>query len=239
MLTENLIEASNPFKKQEAKILNLQEDGTVTLKIENPFLLLNYDSVIIYPIDKRKITEKQRKMVWSLIGDIAEWMGESKSSASKSLINEAMKINFMHSSNEDYEKLFSLSNAPVSLVLEYQKFLISFIIENDIPTKEPLYNNVINFSDYIYQCLCNKKCCICGQKSDLHHCNIDNSRVGMGRNRNTIIHEGLSVLPLCRKHHTEIHTVPEKEFFNKYHIDGPVKMDKHLCELYGVKYFVT
>jgi len=85
--------------------------------------------------------------------------------------------------------------------------------------------------DYIYHCLITKKCCICGRHTDLHH--VD--RIGMGRDRNDIMHEGMEALPLCREHHTEAHTMPDAEFFGRYHLTGGIFMDKTLCRLYGLK----
>ena len=59
--------------------------------------------------------------------------------------------------------------------------------------------------------------------------------VGMGRDRTDIIHEGLEVLPLCREHHREAHTMPDTDFFEKYHIPGGIILDRTLCRLYGLK----
>ena len=224
----------NPYGRQKATVLGLSEDGRVLLKVDNPMLLAKCKTVFISPNDTRQISNNQRRMVWALIGFIAEWQGESKSSTMKTMINEAMKYDFLSLAGENIGESFSLSNAPVSVVCEYQKFLIDFIVENDIPTDKPLYEYVDDNDRYIYSCLAKQRCCVCGKKSDLHHCNIDGSRVGMGRDRRTIIHEGLSVLPLCRKHHNEIHMAPENEFFARYHI-SPIKLDKNLCRRYGLK----
>lgn len=59
--------------------------------------------------------------------------------------------------------------------------------------------------------------------------------VGMGRDRTDIIHEGMEVLPLCREHHQEAHTMPDADFFARYHLPGGVTMDRTLCRLYGLK----
>ena len=223
----------NPYGRQKATILGTSDDGRVLLKVDDLSLIDKCKSVFITPNDTRQITSNQRRMVWALIGYIAEWQGESKASTMKTMVNEAMKYDFLSLAGEDIGEPFSLSNAPMSLVREYQKFLIDFIVENDIQTDRPLYEYVDDNDRYIYSCLAKQRCCVCGKKSDLHHCNIDGSRVGMGRDRRTIIHEGLSVLPLCREHHNEIHTMPENEFFEKYHI-SPIKLDKNLCRRYGL-----
>ena len=89
---------------------------------------------------------------------------------------------------------------------------------------------VDDIDDYVLACLTQKKCVICGAKADLHHCET----VGMGRNRDEIIHEGMEVLPLCREHHTEAHTIGRDSFNSKYHIHG-VEADKTICKIYGLK----
>jgi hypothetical protein len=58
----------------------------------------------------------------------------------------------------------------------------------------------------------------------------------MGRNRDTIIHEGMEVLPLCREHHTEVHTIGRDSFMKKYHLgDHGIEADKTICRIYGLK----
>lgn len=228
-------ESINLFGKQVAQILGISDDGRILLHVENPQLLRRYKQVELRPIDKRKLSNKQRSMCWALIGAIAEWQGDSKAQTMKDMVNEAMKLDLLEQSGEGPEEMFSLSDAPMSVICKYQTFLIDFIIENDIPTSKPLYSYADDLERYMYTCLANRHCCICGKKADLHHSNLDGSRVGMGRDRTQIIHEGLSVMPLCREHHTEIHTMPENEFLEKYHLPGPIKLDKHLCLLLGVK----
>ena len=186
-----------------------------------------YKECLVQPIDGRSLSDQQRKMCYALLREISEYTGQGMDSA-----KEWMKIKFLAEDLEQTaDKIFSLSNAPMSLVCAFQRFLIRFILEWDIPCRFSLLEYVDDVADYIYSCLVTKKCCICGAPTDLHH--ID--RVGMGRNRNDMIHEGLEVLPLCREHHQEAHTMPDAEFFERYHIPGGVVMDKTLCRLYGLK----
>ena len=90
---------------------------------------------------------------------------------------------------------------------------------------------VDDIQDYVYSCLVNKKCAVCGKPADLHH--IDH--VGTGRDRDEIIHEGMEAMPLCREHYTEAHTIGQKTFEDKYHFDGGIILDKTLCRIYGLK----
>ena len=186
-----------------------------------------YKECLVQPIDSRSLSDQQRKMCYALLREISEYTGQGMDSA-----KEWMKIKFLAEDLEQTaDKIFSLSNAPMSLVCAFQRFLIRFILEWDIPCRFSLLEYVDDVADYIYSCLVTKKCCICGAPTDLHH--ID--RVGMGRNRHDMIHEGMEVLPLCREHHQEAHTMPDAEFFERYHIPGGVVIDKTLCRLYGLK----
>lgn len=186
-----------------------------------------FKECLVQPMDSRPLSDKQRKACYALMGVIADYAGMSKDRT-----KELMKLKFLSENMEDMsERIFSLSNAPMSLVCAFQRFLVQFILEWDIPTDFSLLDMVDDVSDYIYGCLVNKKCVICGRPADLHH--ID--RVGAGRNRDEIIHEGMEVLPLCREHHTEAHTMPDKDFFERYHLPGGIVADKTICRIYGLR----
>ena len=178
-------------------------------------------------LDGRQLSDKQRRACYAMIGAIADWSGDDKTS-----IKEYMKLEFWADHLEDLnEQIFSLSNAPMSLVAEFQRFLVRFIVSNDIPTQWSLLGFVDDIQDYVYSCLVSKKCCVCGRAADLHH--VD--RVGMGRDRQEIIHEGMRALPLCRIHHDEAHTKGAEEFEALYHLGDGVELDKTLCRIYGLK----
>lgn len=186
-----------------------------------------YKKCLIQLVDSRPLSGKQRRSCYAMIGEIADYMGEEKAEA-----KDFLKLRFLTNEATDLaDGIFSLSNAPMSLVAAFQRFLVRFIVRHDIPTKVPMLDYVDDIGDYVYACLINKKCVVCGRQADLHHV----ERIGMGRNRKEIIHEGMECLPLCREHHTEAHTMPDAEFFDKYHLDGGVELDKTLCRIYGLK----
>jgi hypothetical protein len=54
-----------------------------------------------------------------------------------------------------------------------------------------------------------------------------------GGNRERINHIGLQCLPLCREHHTSLHTMGNKDFMEKYHLQS-VAIDKKIAKLYGL-----
>ena len=207
-------------RRQELLIRAPYDDWVTLTKRE-------YSQVLVQPIDGRPLSDKQRKCCYALIREIADYTGQGIDPT-----KEWMKLKFLADDLEQTaDKIFSLSNAPMSLVCAFQRYLVRFILDWDIPCRFSLLDMVDDVHDYIYSCLLNKKCCICGAHTDLHH--ID--RVGMGRDRNDIIHEGLEVLPLCREHHTEAHTMPDAEFFAKYHLPGGIVMDATLCRIYKLK----
>lgn len=186
-----------------------------------------YKECNVQLIDSRTLSDKQRRTCYALLGEIADFSGMSKGQT-----KEYMKIKFLADELQTTaDRIFSLSNAPMSLVCAFQRFLVRFILDWDIPCNFPLLEFVDDVSDYVYACLINKKCCVCGKNADLHH--IDH--VGTGRNRDEIIHEGMEVLPLCREHHTEAHTIGQTSFNDKWHIEKGIEADKTICRIYKLK----
>jgi hypothetical protein len=183
--------------------------------------------VWVEQIDARPLSEKQRRSCYAMIREIAEWSGDTTEA-----VKEALKLDFWCAEMlKTADRMFSLSDAPMSIVAAFQSWLARFIVRNDVPTNRPMLEYVDDIGDYVYACLVNKKCPICGRKADLHHLDA----VGMGRDRDEIIHEGMAVLPLCREHHTEIHTIGKADFLTKYHLDGGIEADKTICKIYGLK----
>lgn len=214
----------------KGKIIDLKEDGTAIIQAQLSLArLIHQETTECYvePIDRRPLSDKQRRMCYALIHAISEWSGQESED-----LKEYFKISFMTENVDTLaDKIFSLSNAPMSLVAAFQRFLIKFIISNDVPTKRPLLEYVDDIDDYVYMCLIHKKCAVCGKKADLHH--IDT--VGMGNDRTQIQHEGRKAITLCREHHTEYHTIGKSEFLEKYHLNGGIKIDRTILKIYGLK----
>lgn len=210
--------------------MDVREDGTAI--IEAPINLSAYihrqvTECYVEAIDGRTLSDKQRRMCYALINAIAEWSGNTTED-----IKQAFKLEFWANHVDTLaDKIFSLSDAPMSLVAEFQRFLINFILSNDVPVKRPLIEYVDDINEYVYMCLIHKKCAVCGRPADLHH--IDT--VGMGNDRTEITHEGREAISLCRAHHTEIHTIGKQEFFAKYHFDKGVTIDKTILKIYNLR----
>lgn len=208
-----------------------ERSGVLTIKAQYPdwpiMLKRGYKECAVQLIDSRPLSDKQRRACYALLREIGDYTGQGTDST-----KEWMKIKFLAEDlGETADKIFSLSNAPMSLVCAFQRFLVRFILEWDIPTRFPLLGMVDDVADYVYACLINRKCAVCGKRADLHH--IDH--VGMGRDREEIIHEGMEALPLCREHHQECHTIGQQTFNEKYHFDGGIEIDKTICRIYGLK----
>jgi hypothetical protein len=159
------------------------------------------------------------------MSEIAAYMGEEKDVVYKQLALDFTAKNFETLQG----MLFHLSTASMSEASNFITMLVNLIIEYDIPTKEPLYTLCEDEEKYTYACLMNKKCCVCGLKADLHHVDA----IGMGFNRNTKPQLGARVLPLCRVHHSEYHTLGKTEFESRYHV-VPVPMDRRIAGKYNI-----
>lgn len=220
-----------PIDTVKGRIIDVDENGVMTIKARyddwHTLTKRQYSECLIQMIDGRPLSDKQRKACYALIRAISDYTGMGLDPT-----KEWMKIKFL---TEDLEqtadKIFSLSNAPMSLVCAFQRFLVRFLVDWDIPCNFPLLDFVDDVNDYLYACLLNKKCCICGQPADLHH--VDH--VGAGRDRGEIIHEGMEALPICRGHHKIVHSIGEKAFKEKYHIPHGIILDKTICRVYGLK----
>lgn len=212
------------------KIVEYSPDGMIRIEAQYPslarFIKRGYEDVEIRLIDTRPISNKQRNTCYALIRAISEYTGQGVDQT-----KEILKRNFLLETFGDDQESFSLSDVPVSMAAAFQNYLVNFLLEWDIPTSFPLMDFVDDTSHYLYSCVANKKCCICGRHADVHHWN----RVGIGRDRKTIIHTGMQVLPLCRVHHTECHQIGQKTFDDKYHIQNPVTLTRELCAIYGLK----
>lgn len=167
--------------------------------------------------DGREISPQQRRKIYATINDIALYTGDDPE-----FIKYYMKYKYVAKTGEKY---FSLSDTDMTTANKFLEFLLFFCIEFDVPCSDPLAKRAPDIGRYVYKCICNKKCCISGQKAELHHVNA----VGR-RNRDKISHLGMEVLPLSRQYHAEAHSMGNTDFCKKYNI-YPVKLDEYLCGL--------
>ena len=176
--------------------------------------------------DKRGRTHEQNRKAWALMSEIADFQGQSKEAT---YAEQKTAFTLQHLEMLQGE-LFHLSSATVTSARAFISMLIEIIIEYGIPTKEPLYNLCDDINRYVYACLMNKKCAVCGGRAELHHYD----HVGTGRNRNEINHIGMRCYPLCRVHHDEIHRIGEKAFDTRYHLI-PIAIDEQIAKKYKLR----
>lgn len=213
-------------------IVDLLKDGTAVIKAKIPnieqALRRGFLKVEIILWDGRRISPEQRRKCYVLLGEIAEYTDGIRTADTVDEQKRLLKMEFMLRRMEATERrMFSLADCDMSTAREFITYLIDFIIANDIPTRVPLIDNCDDIAAYMYACTMHRKCAVCGKAADIHHC--EGSRIGAGVDRAKVHQLGREVLPLCRAHHTECHTMPESDFVAKYHLQV-VKLDEQLCK---------
>jgi hypothetical protein len=189
--------------------------------IERELLQKNVDVIEIRLTDGREISAEQRKKIFAMVRDIANWSGDEPECIRKFTEFEYRLQNGLEP--------FSLSDCDKSTARNYITYLIDFCFRHSVPTRDTLLNRTDDIDKYLYSCLEHRKCAVCNDRADVHH--ID--AIGMGRDRATINHCGMEAIALCRKHHQEAHTRGQI-FFDAYHIYG-IRLDKYLCEKLNLK----
>ena len=203
------------------KILHVENDViTIQIRADAQGWCLDHEAreAEVRLDDGRSITALQRRKIYATIRDIAEWMGDTP---------DAVKVYFKWSfcGDEEHDD-FSLSDVDRETAREFLTYLIDFCIQHGVPCSDPLWDRCEDVERYIYACIMTRTCCITGKKNaQIHH--VD--RVGMGRNRNTIVQIGMLVIPLAADIHTMIHySGGEEEFYQKHHV-APIALTEKMC----------
>ena len=194
--------------------------------------------------DGRTISADQRRKIFALIRDIADWVCAPNPRQRTRAEIETLRqmhllylIDYTDSEAIRYQltqyycslldvDLFSLSNCSMSTARDFIDWLVELCVIHGIPCIDTLLNRCEDIGRYLYACVANRRCAICGARADIHE--VD--KVGSGRNRRQIHHLGQRVQPLCRKHHCEVESIGQQTFDRKYHIEN-IKLDEHLCEI--------
>jgi hypothetical protein len=179
-------------------------------------------TVEIYIHDGRQLSPEQRKKIFSLIGEISKHTGD----ADPDYIRGVLTWDFCTATGNDP---FSLSRrsevcCDMSTAREFLTWLIGFCFDWNVPTKDTMLCYADDTEAFLWKCLWYRKCAICQKPAEVHHVN----RVGMGRDREKIVHVGLNAIALCREHHNEA-DFNEKELFEGNYVFG-IKLDERLCE---------
>ena len=128
--------------------------------------------------DGRRISAVQRRKIYALLRDIADWTGYEPQE-----LKELMKYDFL-SQCEDGTQYFSLSDTDMTTARNFITYLIDFCVTHAVPCKVSLLQQCEDIERYVYACVAHRRCAICGQKAEIHEV----ERVGMGRDRRKIHH---------------------------------------------------
>jgi len=220
------------YKEVKAKVHRETAEGTVLfVLVPNESLtdhLRKYsDSDIldgeIRIDDGRTIRAKQRKKAWAILGDISKYNGDDRDT-NHWWLKEMYR-------DESGSGKFSLSDCSVTTARLYINFLLNFCLLWDIPLSKPIVEHTDDISNAVYATLMHKKCIVCNAPGELHHV----ACVGMGFDREQIVHLGLRVMCLCRKHHSEAHTVGQAAFDERYHVYG-IEADEEICKKWRLRH---
>lgn len=201
----------------------LQSNGNrLILEADEPIareiIQKNISTVEVRLDDGRTISAAQRKKIFAIIRDIALWNGDAPED-----LRYLLEWDFISQSRKKID-WFSLSDVDMTTARLFIDYLIEFCFIHSVPTRDTLLNRTDDINKYLYLCLKYKRCAICNMPAEVHH--VD--RVGMGRDREKIVHIGLLAIALCRLHHTEAHK-DEKKLFQENYVYG-IRLDKYLCD---------
>lgn len=188
----------------------------VSLSQTNELMLACGDAleVDIKVLDKRHISDQQRKFIFALCNDIGYYTGDD---------TEYIRLLMQqYNANVRGIEVESLSSCNMAYANGLIDTIINFCIDREIPfSKKLLEENQYSFTArQTYSMALKRVCAVCGRRADIHHVDA----VGMGRNRQKISHVGMRALPLCREHHTECHTMGDDLFIQRYHL-APFEVD--------------
>ena len=185
-------------------------------------------TVGVYFDDGRHMSTDQRKKIFALVNDIAAWQADDPEAIRALLTGLFCEYTQGTSFPVDY---FSLSPkspkyADMTTAKWFIEYIIHFCIHWDVPTRRPLFEYTSEQGRLMYSFVLMRKCAIGGKLgAEIHHVDA----VGMGYNRNEIIHVGMRVLPLLHEYHQEAHTIGRERFLEKYHLT-PIKIDEYAAE---------
>ncbi len=202
----------------------------ITIKARVPshkLMTTGAETCFIQLHDGRLINREQQKIIYALFGDIRAYTGEDVDyikSYTKSLFMTYCDVLGVH------HKPFSFATCTRDEASSFIDFLLQMCIKLGIPISCTPADVADDVKTQIYAMILQKMCVCCGDVAELHHVEA----VGMGRDRTTINHIGVQCLSLCRKHHTEAHTIGKDAFFKKYHLES-VAIDEEIADVYNLK----
>lgn len=163
--------------------------------------------------DGRHISVEQRRKAYATIRDISDYTG---------YLPEEQKewLKYLHIINTgcDY---FSLSDCSMDTAREFINTILEYAISEGIPLSENAIERTDDIGRYLYYCIMNRKCAICGRPGEIHH----EDAIGMGRDRSKIDDSEHRKICLCREHHTVAHQMGVERFRKMYKVYGIIIKD--------------
>ena len=160
--------------------------------------------------DGRTITSLQRRKAYATIRDISSWTGYLPEEQ-----KEWLKYLYIERTGNPY---FSLSDCSMDTAREFINVILDYALEEGIPLSERGIERTDDIGRYLYSCIKNKRCAVCGRSGEIHHVDA----IGAGRDRRYVDDSGYRKICLCREHHTAAHQRGMKAFEQMYHVYGIV-----------------
>lgn len=160
--------------------------------------------------DGRTITSLQRRKAYATIRDISSWTGYLPEEQ-----KEWLKYLYIERTGNPY---FSLSDCSMDTAREFINVILDYALEEGIPLSERGIERTDDIGRYLYSCIKNKRCAVCGRPGEIHHVDA----IGAGRDRRHVDDSGYRKICLCREHHTAAHQRGMKAFEQMYHVYGIV-----------------
>lgn len=164
--------------------------------------------------DGRHISVEQRKKAYATIKDISLYTGYLPEE-----LKEWLKYLYISRTGCEY---FSLSRCTMDTAREYINTILDYALENGVILDDYGVNRTDDINHYLYACLKNKVCAVCGNPiSDKHHWDA----IGAGNDRKHFDDSENRKIQLCREHHVECHTIGREAFEKKYKVYGIIAND--------------
>lgn len=160
--------------------------------------------------DGRTITSLQRRKAYATIRDISSWTGYLPEEQ-----KEWLKYLYIERTGNPY---FSLSDCSMDTAREFINTILDYVLEEGIPLSGRGIERTDDIGRYLYSCIKNKRCVVCGRPGEIHHVDA----IGAGRDRRHVDDSGYRKICLCREHHTVAHQRGMKAFEQMYHVYGIV-----------------
>lgn len=158
--------------------------------------------------DGRHISNAQRKKAYATIKDIADYTGYLPEEC-----KETLKYSYICATGNDY---LSLSSCSMDEARDFIDWMLETALEMGIPLSDNGVNRAEDIGRYLYACIMNKRCAVCGKDGEIHHVDA----IGMGRDRETVNDDDSEKICLCRQHHTIAHQRGMQAFEKMYHVYG-------------------